>query len=95
MSFSSLSSESVLSTPWTSGSDEIWSKIQMDCRQLADEFNTLGDRAQLHSENEAKGFSEGANMFLDLLTAYQVDIMEKMNCFYLFNFRNCVTGEKN
>lgn len=75
MSFSSLSSESVLSTPWTSGSDEIWSKIQMDCRQLADEFNTLGDRAQLHSENEAKGFSEGANMFLDLLTAYQVDIM--------------------
>lgn len=69
---SSLSCEPVLSTPWTSGSDDTWSKMQSDCRQLADQFNTLGDRALLQAENEAKGFAEGAHLFLDLLVAYQV-----------------------
>ncbi|XP_019853027.1 PREDICTED: sorting nexin-8-like [Amphimedon queenslandica] len=67
----SLSSESVLSTPWTSGSDNTWGKMQSDCRQLSDQFSTLGDRALTQAENEAKGFAEGAHLFLDLLKAYQ------------------------
>ena len=70
--FSSLSSESVLSTPWTSGSDNAWSKMQSECRQLSDQFSTLGDRALTQAENEARGFAEGAHLFLDLLKAYQV-----------------------
>jgi sorting nexin-8 len=68
---SSLSNETILSTPWTSGSDDNWSKIQLDCRNLSNEFNVLADKALMHSESEARGFSEGAHLFLDLLLAYQ------------------------
>jgi hypothetical protein len=71
---SSLSNETILSTPWTSGSDDNWSKIQLDCRNLSNEFNVLADKALMHSESEARGFSEGAHLFLDLLLAYQVKL---------------------
>ena len=67
----------MLSTPWTSGSDNTWGKMQSDCRQLADQFSTLGDRARTQAEGEAKGFAEGAHLFLDLLKAYQVRERER------------------
>ena len=51
--------------------------MQSDCRQLADQFSTLGDRARTQAEGEAKGFAEGAHLFLDLLKAYQVRERER------------------
>ena len=45
---SSLSTETVLSTPWTSGADDSWGRMQTDCRKIANEFTALSDRAKIH-----------------------------------------------
>ncbi|XP_064406510.1 sorting nexin-8-like isoform X2 [Halichondria panicea] len=66
-----LSSDSVLMSSWTSGSDDKWTHLQRDCHSLSGMFNTLSETAHSQGVRETSGFTESVNLFLDLISSYQ------------------------
>ena len=71
-----LSSDSVLMSSWTSGSDEKWSYLQRDCHTLSGMFTSLSEAAHGQGVRETSGFTESVNLFLDLVASYQ-DLCER------------------
>ncbi len=69
--YRSLSSDSVLMSSWTSGSDDKWSYLQRDCHTLSGMFTSLSEAARSQGVRETSGFTESVHLFLDLIASYQ------------------------
>lgn len=73
---STLANDAVLSSAWTSGSDESWSYMRRDCHQLAGKLKMISDKAHQQGIRETSGYTEGVHLYLDLITAY-LDLCER------------------
>lgn len=74
--YSTLSTDNLLMSSWTSGADETWSYMQRDCERLAGKFGELSDEAKQQGVRETSGFTETVHLFLDLIVSYQ-DLCER------------------
>lgn len=67
----SLATDSVLSSSWTSGSDDSWSYLKRDSRVLAERISTVSQKAHDQAVRETSGFTERVHLFLDLIISYE------------------------
>ena len=75
-SMSTLATDNLLMSSWTSGADDTWTYMQRDCEQLADRFGNLSDLAKQQGVRETSGFTESVHLFLDLINSY-LDLCER------------------
>lgn len=76
VSCSTLATDNLLMSSWTSGADETWSYMQRDCDTLSSKFGEISDRAKQQGIRETSGFTETVHLFLDLIVSYQ-DLCER------------------
>lgn len=70
-SHSTLATDNLLMSSWTSGADETWSYMQRDCEALSEKFGEVSERAKQQGVKETSGFTEAVHLFLDLIISYQ------------------------
>lgn len=70
-SMSTLATDNLLMSSWTSGADETWSYMQRDCEVLSERFGEFSERAKQQGVRETSGFTETVHLFLDLIVSYQ------------------------
>lgn len=75
-SMSTLATDNLLMSSWTSGGDDTWSYMQSDCNHLSGQFGELSEKAKQQGVRETSGFTESVHLFLDLITAY-LDLCER------------------
>lgn len=73
---STLATDNLLMSSWTSGADETWTYMQRDCEVLSGKFEDVSDRAKQQGVRETSGFTESVHLFLDLILSYQ-DLCER------------------
>lgn len=71
LSYSTLATDNLLMSSWTSGADETWSYMQRDCEVLSERFGEFSERAKQQGVRETSGFTETVHLFLDLIVSYQ------------------------
>jgi sorting nexin-8 len=67
----SLATDSILSSSWTSGSDDSWAYLKRDSRALAERISTVSQKAHDQAVRETSGFTERVHLFLDLIISYE------------------------
>lgn len=73
---STLATDNLLMSSWTSGNDDTWSYMQRDCETLSEKFGGISECAKQQGVHETSGFTETAHLFLDLIISYQ-DLCER------------------
>ncbi len=73
---STLATDNLLMSSWTSGADEAWTYMQRDCETLSGKFEDVSERAKQQGVRETSGFTEAVHLFLDLIVSYQ-DLCER------------------
>ena len=71
MPSSTLATDNLLMSSWTSGADEAWTYMQRDCEILSGKFEDVSERAKQQGVRETSGFTESVHLFLDLIVSYQ------------------------